>query len=83
MFEDNVSLEQKLDRCFKQGLIQYLHLHNDGTVIIIHDIVREPQNKKISNLITMQSIADEIQDFTLKPMRVNGKVMKVISGISF
>lgn len=28
----------------------------------------------------MQSIADEIEGFTLRSMRVNGKVMKVIAG---
>ena len=65
IFDYNVDLEQKLDRCFNQRLIQYLHLHNDGRVIITHDIIRELQNKRISNLITMQSIADEIQGFKL------------------
>jgi hypothetical protein len=80
IFEDNVGLEQKLVRCFHQRLIQYLHLYNDNRVIITHDIVRELQNKRISNLITMQSIADEIQGFKLKSMRVHGKVMKVIVG---
>lgn len=80
ILDNDVGLEQKLARCFKQELIQYLHLHSDGSVIITHDIVRELHNKKISNLITMQSIADEIQGFTLKSMRVNGKVMKVIVG---
>ena len=80
IFDTNVALEQKLDRCFNQRLIQYLHLHKDGSVIITHDIVRELQNKRISNLITMQSIADEIQGFKLKSMRVHGKVMKVIVG---
>ncbi|MGH9965983.1 MAG: hypothetical protein ACRD5E_14320 [Nitrososphaeraceae archaeon] len=78
--DNDVDLEQKLARCFKQGLVQYLHMHSYGSVIITHDIVRELHNKKISNLITMQSIADEIQGFELKPMRVNGKVMKVIAG---
>lgn len=78
--DNEIGFEQKLDRCLKQRLIQFLHSRDGGTVIITHDIVRELQNKKISNLITMQSIADEIEGFTLKPIRVNGKVMKVVSG---
>jgi len=46
---DNVSMEEKLNRSLKQGLIQYLHLRTDGSIVITHDIVRELQNKRISN----------------------------------
>ncbi|MGA7368758.1 MAG: hypothetical protein WBX01_06475 [Nitrososphaeraceae archaeon] len=80
IIENEIDFEQKLTRCLTQRLIQYLHSRGDGTIIITHDIVRELQNKRISNLITMQSIADEIQGFSLKNLRINGSQMKVVAG---
>jgi hypothetical protein len=80
-----ISFEQKLDHCIKQRLIPYLHYHFDkktniSQVIITQNVISELHSKKISNMITLQSLSDEIEGFRIKSMRINNKVMKVAAG---
>jgi hypothetical protein len=80
IYNDKIGLEQKLNQCVTKKLIEYLHQRDDGTIIITHDIIQELQRNKITNVTTMQSLAEEIPGFVYKNMKVNGKVMRVVSG---
>lgn len=80
-----ISFEQKLDHCIKQRLIPYLHYHLDrktgrSEVVVTQNVIFELLSRRISNMITLQSLSDEIEGFKIKSMRINDRVMKVAAG---
>jgi hypothetical protein len=62
----NVSFENKLETCISKRLISFLHKkfeksNGSEMLVITQNVITELHNKRISNVITMQALADEIE----------------------
>jgi hypothetical protein len=83
--EQDPSFERKLERCISKRLIPFLHTKIDGKtdteqIVITQNVITELQNKRISDVITMQSLADEIEGFKCKNLKLHGRQMRAIVG---
>lgn len=81
----SVTFENKLEICIAKRLISFLHKKFDKSkgcemLVITQNVITELHNKRISNVITMQALADEIEGFEYRNLRINGKKMRVVIG---
>ena len=81
---NDVNLQRKFDRCLTQRLVTYLfnHMGRDkkSQVIITHEVMKEIKRNKITNVGTMQALANELPGFEYGPLFHDSKTIRVVHG---